>query len=169
MSANFTLKGTDNLIKIFREYPERGYRKPVMAGFRKAAEPVRKAMISAVPSVIDPTKKAIKIKAAKGGALFLAVGAFSKQGLYRNRRGQMWDPYQLLYWFNYGTLSNRFSGHNFVKARKTGSAKWRGGIMPGLFMENAWEQTQGEAQKIFEDTADREAIKFMESEAAKLL
>jgi hypothetical protein len=42
-----------------------------------------------------------------------------------------------------------------------------GGITPGLFFERAWEQSQGEAQKKFEDTVDKEVMKFLEKNAVK--
>jgi hypothetical protein len=167
MSASFILTGSENILRIFRDFPEMGYRKPIITGFRAASEPVRKAMISGLPSELAKLRKVIKGKPGKGKNPSFATGAFGRQGMYKNRRGQLWDPYQLIYWFNYGTLSKRYAGHDFVKARKPISAKWRGGLIPGLFMERAWEQTQGEAQKIIEDTFDKEAVKFMNSYALK--
>jgi hypothetical protein len=167
MDANFTLTGTDNLLKIFREYPEMGYRKPVIAGFRQAAIPVKKAMISNLPSALSPLKKIIKIKPGRGKSMTLAVGAYGRQGMYRNSKGQMWDPWQILYWHNYGTLSRRAASHTFITPRKKVSMNRSGGIAPGLFFEKAWEQSQGEAQKKFEETVDKEVMKFLEKNAAK--
>jgi len=165
--SGFTLTGTENLKRMFSQFPERGYRKPVIAAFRKAADPVKKAMISNLPANLKVLKKAVKIKPGKGKSLTLAVGFYANQGVYRNSRGQQWDPYQLAYWHNYGTLSRRTSGHTFVKPRGKLSAHKKGGITPGLFVERAWNEASGQAQKIFETTLDTEVTKFFEKEAAK--
>lgn len=166
-SANFTLTGTENLRKIFQELPENGYRKPIIAAFRKAAKPVASAMANGLPSNLKGLKKIIKIKPGKGKSMTLSVGFTGGINTYRNSRGQQWDPYQLAYWFNYGTLANRLSSHQFKSPRKKGSASRSGGIMPGQFVEAAWEQSKGEAQKIFETEVDKEITKFFEKNAAK--
>jgi hypothetical protein len=165
MSA-FTIQGIDNLKRIFADFPEKAYRKPVIAGFRKAAEPVKKAMAETLPSNLKSLRKAIKIRPGKGRSLTLAVGFYANQGIYRNTRGQQWDPYQLVYWHNYGTLSKRASSHTFKMPVRKKSAG-RNGITPGLFVERAWEQAEPQVQKIFESTLETEITKFFEKEAAK--
>jgi hypothetical protein len=165
--SSFTLTGTENLKRIFQEFPEGGYRKPVMASFRKAAKPVAEAMANSLPSNIKGLKKIIKITTAKGKSLFLSVGFKGGISTYRNSRGQDWDPWQLVYWFNYGTLANRLVSHQFKTPRRKASASRSGGIRPGRFVEEAWENSKGKAQKIFEVEVDKEITKFFEKHAAK--
>lgn len=142
--ANFTLVGSDNLIRVLREFPEEGFRKPVMAGFRKAAVPVKKAMVDSVPDRIKSVKAAIKVKQSRRG-LVMDIGFRAKAGVYRNSRGKDWDPYQLAYWFNYGTYANRSPFHEFKKARGRLSNTRKGGIRPDLFVEGAVENSLPQA------------------------
>jgi hypothetical protein len=165
--SNFTLDGTENLKRIFQLYPEMGYRRPVNKGFSKAAQPVRRAIIAGIPSSLAPIRKAVKVKAA-AKFMSLQVGFFANQGVYINRKGKKWDPFQLAYWFSYGTYSWRTSLarlHVFATPRKTRTSKWQGGVKPLFFVERAWDQTKGTAQKIFEQTVDEETMKFLTSEA----
>ena len=163
----FTVDGFDNIIKMWKDMPEDGYRKPVIAAFKKAALPVKRAMIAGLPSSIKATKAAIKIKPGRGKSMTLAVGAFGRTGMYRNSRGVTWDPYQIIYWQNYGTLSNRAPEHQFLHARRKPSLNWRGGIRAGLFMEKAWNSTERDAEKIFETEYEKEYIKYLEARAKK--
>lgn len=165
--STFRLDGYDNIVNIMRKMPEDGYRKPVIAAFRKAAAPVRDAMVKNLPSNLKKLKKVIKIKPGKGKSITLAVGAFANQGMYRNRRGQNWDPYMLLYWHNYGTLQGRDPNHSFkYKIRRT-SAKKTGGLRAGLFFERAVETSMPQAEKIFEKAYAEEHEKFLMREAAR--
>lgn len=160
-------EGMDNLKNIFRDFPENGYRKPVIAAFRKAANPVKKAMIANLPPFIKPIRKAIKVKAGKGKSMTLSVGIYARQGVYRNHRGQDWDPYQIAYWHNYGTMANRDTSHTFKTPRRRTTAGYRGGIRPLRFVERAWEQSKSKAQSEFEKKVDEEIIKFLEKNAYK--
>ncbi len=165
--SGFTLLGAENLQRIFREFPEKGYRKPVIAAFRKAAEPVKKAMISRLPGNLKALRRAIKIKPGKGKSMTLAVGIFARQGVFRNSRGQDWDPYQIAYWHNYGTLARRDSDHSFVTPRRKKTASYQGGIRPLRFVEAAWEESKGPAQQQFEKKVDEEITKFLQENAYK--
>jgi len=167
VGENVEITGVENLRKIFEQFPEFGYRKPVMAGFRKAAKPVAAAMASNLPSNLKVLKRIIKIKPGKGKSLTLSVGFTGGTMTYRNSRGQTWDPYQLAYWFNYGTYANRLSSHQFKTPRRKISAMRKGGLTPGLFAEKAWEESQGKAQSEFEKEADLQIVKFFEKHALK--
>ena len=136
--SDFTLVGAQETIKMFREFPEEGYRKAIAAGFKKAAIPVKKAIIAKIPGRIKKIKAAVKIKQSRRG-LVLDVGFWASAGMYRNSRGKDWDPYQLAYWFNYGTYANRLTSHRFVKPRLRETRDKRGGIMPDEFVERAIE------------------------------
>lgn len=165
--ANFTLEGSENLKTIFRELPEKGYRQPVIAAFRKAAKPVANAMASNLPKSLSNLKKIIKTKPGRGKSMTLSVGFTGGIAKFTNSRGQTWDPYQLAYWPNYGTLANRFAQHSFKTPRRKKTANWQGGIKPGLFVERAVDQSMPEAQKVFESEFDKEITKFFEKYAAK--
>ena len=167
MSVTVKIDGADNLVTIFREMPEDGYRKPVQAAFRKAAVPVRRAMLASLPSYLKGTKSAIKIRPGKSKSMSLAVGVFGRTGEYQNRRGIGWDPYMLLYWHNYGTLSNRAPGHSFQYRRRRASANWAGGIRPKMFIDRAVESSIGEAQRVFDQAYLEEHNKFLNKLAAK--
>jgi hypothetical protein len=163
----FKLDGYENIVTIFRETPEDGFRKPVIAAFRKAAVPVKNAMISNLPGNLKPLKKALKIQPGKGKSMTLAVGFFGRQWKYSNRKGQLWDPYMLLYWHNYGTMDNRSPEHNFQYNRRKASINKTGGIRAGLFVEKAIDESILEAQKTFETSFEIEHKKFLEARAAK--
>jgi hypothetical protein len=163
--STYVIKGADRFMEILKEYPEMGYKRPVMIGFRKAALPVKKAMISNLPSYIKDLKKYIKIKQGKGKSLTMSVGSFGRQTVYQNSKGQEWDPYQLFYWHNYGTLARRDPGHFFQNSRRKTSRGWKGGITPRLFFEKAWEQSKAEAQKAFEKSVDEQVTKWLNNKA----
>jgi hypothetical protein len=165
--SNFQLDGYGNMINIFRKMPEDGYRKPVIAAFKKAAIPVRNAMIENLPSNLKKLRRVIRIKPGKGKSMTLAVGAYANAAMYRNRRGINWDPYMLLYWHNYGTLSNRAAEHSFKNPVRKISAGRRGGIRAGLFFERAVEQSMPQAEKDFEKAYKDEHMRFLNKEAAK--
>lgn len=162
-----TFTGTENLRRIFREFPEGGYRKPVMAAFRKAAVPVQKAMKNNLPAKLKGAARSIRIVPYKGKDPELGVGVFRKGMMYQNRRGQNWNPWMLIYWHNYGTLANRDSQHSFSNPRRNPSAGWKGGIKPGRFIDKAWESSKGQAQQVFEENAEKEIDKFFKERAAR--
>ena len=167
MNPTVQIDGFDNMVTIFRDMPEDGYRKPVQVAFRKAAVPVRRAMLASLPSYLKGAKSAIKIKPGKGKSLTLAVGVFGRTGVYKNRRGTGFDPYMLLYWHNYGTLSNRAQEHSFKTGRRRTSVNWRGGIRPRFFIDRAVDSSIGEAQRVFDQAYLDEHVKFLEKLAAK--
>jgi hypothetical protein len=170
MSSNFTLTGTQELQNIFRNFPEGAYRKPLNAAFRKAALPVKQAMIRNIPPNLSGLKKAILAQTSRPskGEPSLAVGVFNK-GMYRNKRGINWKPWVIALWSNYGTLDWRANSfHNFsTPVRRKTSKGSMAGIQPKLFIERGWDQSKDNAQKTFEDTMDQEITRFFKKEAAK--
>ena len=122
-TTTFVMDGDDKMMRIFEAFEENGYRKPIMAAFRKAAAPVRSAMAANIPSNMSATRKVLKTKAGKG--VSLSVGFYGNQGVYVNRRGISWSPWMLLYWQNYGTYANRYPGHTFQNARRERTARRR--------------------------------------------
>jgi len=168
MSAeNFTLSGTEALMKIFREYPEMGYRRPIVNAFRKAGLPVKKKMSESLPSNLSFLKRTMRIVTYKGKDPVVGVGVFGKGLTFKNSRGIAWNPWQLALWFNYGTLdwrAERF--HQFkTPVRRKSKTNRMAGIRPGLFIEEGWDRSKIEAQKIFEKTVDDEVTKFLQKNA----
>ena len=172
--SSLSIEGLDNLKRMMSEFPEKGYKKPVMAAFRKAAVPVKRAMVNELPDNMKVLKKAIKASASKGKEPRLLVGVFAGTGLYRNRRGVGWDPYQIALWHNYGTLANRATRfHDFknpprIKKPKRGwqpGQAMAGGLKAKLFIERAWEKSKREAQAVFERVAEKEIDRFFETNA----
>lgn len=160
-AIKYTLIGSNHILKVFKEFPEEGYRKPIMAGFKKAAIPVKKAIVSAIPARIKSIKVAVKSKPSRKGLIY-NIGFYSKAGVYVNSRGKKWDPFQLAYWFNYGTYANRSPGHNFVKARRRETADRKGGITPDLFIEKGWENSSSAARNELEKEWAKQISKLCE-------
>jgi len=167
MNSDFELIGAENLKQIFRQFPEKGYHKSVKAAFRSAAAPVKKAIVANLPGNLKSIKRAVKIKAGKGKSLTMAVGIFAGAGVFRNSRGQDWDPYMIAYWHNYGTLSNRDREHSFKMQRRSKSVSWQGGIRPQRFVERAWDQSKNKARQEFERKAQDEVEKFFKENALR--
>jgi len=165
MSSNFTLSGTENLTRIFGDFPEEGYRKPMIRAFRKAAVPVRKAMISNLPSELKGLSKVFAIRTYKGSEPEVGIGVFRGEKTFVNSRGIGWNPWQIIYWFNYGTLANRLAGHSFSRPRGKKTATWKGGIKPTQFVEQGVEQGLPSAQRIFDQEFDKEMTKFFTDRA----
>ena len=157
--ADIILEGEEKLMQFFKDAPEKIYRKPVSKALKAAAVPVRQAMNNSLPAGLKKMSKIIKIKSYRRG-LVVSVGFTGRLGVYQNRRGQMWDPYMLVYWHNYGTLSNRLSGHRFKYPRRRKTAHWRGGIIPGRFVEEAWENSGEKAKQVLEETWSNEILKL---------
>jgi len=166
MSTNVEITGDKELGIMFRDFPENGYRKPVMAAFRKAAAPVNKAMKAAFPPHLKGLSKVIRTVAYKGDQPVLGVGVHGGRNKYVNRRGQAWNPWHLIYWHSYGTLANRSASHIFVKPRRQKTASRQGGIMPNDFLERAWNETSSKAEKLFEENYVIELEKYFEKHAA---
>ncbi|HNY52940.1 MAG TPA: hypothetical protein PK727_04640 [Bacteroidales bacterium] len=164
--ADIILEGEEKLMQFFKEAPEKIYRKPVSKALKAAAVPIRQAMSSSLPPSLKKMNKIIKIKSSRRG-LVVSVGFTGGLGVYENRRGQMWDPYMLVYWHNYGTLSNRLASHKFKYPRRRKSAHWRGGIIPGGFVEEAFEGSREKARRQLEETWEREIMKMCDELGVK--
>ena len=98
-------------------------------------------------------------RAAKDIAV--STGVWSDKGAVKHRSSRSKKPvrvFSLIYWRNYGTLSNRNPMHRFVRSRRPKSRDWKGGIVGTGNIEKAWESIKGavvnnlpaEARKAFE-------------------
>ncbi|MFP4365525.1 MAG: hypothetical protein ACLFQA_00390 [Bacteroidales bacterium] len=151
--------GAEELSDIFKELPARYGKKPVITTFRKAARPFIKTLRSLTPRRSGETRKGIGVTAGRSAEYPSIMAGFKKPG-----RSFSWFK---AYWHNYGTLSNRDPRHTFKNSRKSKSAGWQGGVRPKGFIEQAWEATSEQAQRVIETEMKAETIKFLKKNAVR--
>jgi hypothetical protein len=162
----FEIVGHRNLEQIFGDLENEAFNRIVRRAFARGGNVVKKSMIREIPSKIKPIKKAIKVRASRR-ELVTTIGVNSKMGFYVNRRGIMWDPWMLAYWFNYGTYGNRSLLHRFANPRRFKTRHITGGIKPDYFIERGWENSSKQAQEEVEKTWEKEVNNFFEKHAYK--
>lgn len=168
-AIDIQIEGAENLKQIFEQMHPTLKAQVVNRLFVRAAKPIKKAMISNLPGYLNKAKAIVKVRKGKNKEYpSLSVGFYRRVAEYTNSRGKRWDPLMLVYWHNYGTLANRDAGHKFIKPRKKISAKWRGGIMPGRFVDRAIEAGMPQAQKIIDDDFDKCVTDIIKKYAARL-
>lgn len=158
--TEITFKGDESLEKILEKLPLKVSRKPVIKALKKGANPVKRAIKQSAPVDSGEMKKAVGVKAGKSKEYPNIKVGFKTGG------GNM-PHWSKAYWQNYGTLENRAPGHEFKESRKQKTRHWKGGIEPKFFVENAWESTQDNAQKLIEDNFETEIVKFLKKNAVK--
>ena len=151
MAAEFEIIGADSLVTIFEQLPEKYGKKPIQAAFRKGAKPFIAALKKSTPVKSGDTLKSIKVLTGKGASI--NVGFSGKK--------QYMPGYMKAYWSNYGTMANRDRSHSFKQRRKAKTANRQGGIVAKRFVEDSWENTRGEVQKIINDELMNETQKFL--------
>ena len=149
--TNIEITGAKSLDLIFKQLPLKYGKKPMVSAFRKSAKAFVSVLKRNTPVDTGATKKAIKVKALRGAAI--TVG-------FQAGKGKM-PEYMKAYWANYGTLTNRVSGHQFKKGRKSKSSGWAGGIRAGGFVESSWDQTKNQVQNNIETNLKLETMKFL--------
>lgn len=157
------LTGEEQLMEIFEKLPEKWGKKPIVATLRKGANSVRKQIKANFSTQISPLVKAVSIKAGRG--ISLSVGVFGKKGYVTLKDGKDYDVYFPIYWFNYGTYSERTGEHIFKYSRKSKSANRYGGIRAQLFIEKSWEQSKKTAEQIINNELENETVKFLKKHA----
>jgi len=153
--------GVEELQQIFEKLPEKYAKKPVTATFRKGGNIYNKTLRQNLPPRMSQLKKLIKSKAGKGKSASLISGAWANMGTVTKSNGKEFDAFYILYWSNYGTLSNRQPGHKFDRARRAVSSSWGGGVRPQLFAEKAWEQSKDQVETVINDELENETLKFL--------
>ena len=155
--ASIQFSGHESLNEIFTRLPDQ-YQRPVMLKiFAKAAA---KFISSAKKDFNGSLKKSIGYVQGKSK---------DRPAIYAglvHKSGNSWQ-YQRAYWRNFGTLTNRDPSHSFVRPRKGVSAKWRGGQLPLQAVGKAWEQTQGEAERVINQDAAKIANDYLTKKAKR--
>ena len=148
MEAAITMDIQDNnLIEFFNGLDMRVSKKPILATLRKGATEVKKELRSGLPSNLKKFKAIISSKTARSMQIpSIAVGFYGRKVYFVNKRGVKWDAYMIVYWANYGTLSNRDGGHTFKKGRRSVSSKWKGGLNAQRFVENSMDRSIPKAE-----------------------
>lgn len=156
--STLEIQGFKELVDTFENLPDAHQKKIIKMAFRKGANVFKKQVAALTPARAKKMNKALSVK-AKGNVI--TAGYFANKGVYVNNRGTSWDLYQLMYWFNYGTLTRRDTAHNFTRPRAKVSVNWLGGIKPRKFVESAWTASQTTVQKAVNDTLVSETEKEM--------
>jgi len=136
---------------LFQNYEKESFR-VVKSSLRKGATVVKKAQAASLPPELKSLRSVIKVISIKKELLVLS-GVFARGKQYINSRGKKWNPWNLIYWLNYGTYAGRMSGHPFLNARKSISAGRKGGIQGTGFLDVATARALPNAQHTFEKDA----------------
>lgn len=117
MSMYVRIEGLDECLKALDRLPENALRM-TEAALKEAAQPVAKKIRSGMPPIFRKLIKAKVIKAERrmNGNSTAIIGAFKRR---RQDEREVNDWFKM-YWQNYGTLSHRDPGHEFVYPIKKG-------------------------------------------------
>lgn len=125
MSTSIRIEGLDDCLKAFDRLPGNALRM-TEAAMKEAAQPVAKRIRSGMPKEF---RKLIKVKVIKAerritGNSTVIIGAFKRK---KQSDSEVNDWFKM-YWQNYGTLSRRDPGHEFVFPVKKGNRRRRNNI-----------------------------------------
>ena len=162
-AVSIEIEGMDKLKRLFHEY-EREATTAVKGSLRKSAKVVLKAQTDSLPAPVQSMKGVFRVIAIKKELLILA-GVFARGKWYVNSRGKKWNPWNLLYWLNYGTYSGRMSGHKFLNPRKRISSSRKGGIQGTGFLDAATQRSLPQAQAEFEKDIEKRLDKILKKHA----
>ena len=120
MSMSIRIEGLDDCLKALDRLPENALRM-TEAALKEAAQPVAKRMRSKMPARFRKLIKAKVIKAERrlNGNSTAIIGAFKR----RKQDEKEVNDWFKMYWQNYGTLSRRDPGHEFVYPIKKGKRR----------------------------------------------
>lgn len=121
---------------FFNDLPEKVGDNGIISMLRNGVTPLNGAIRAALPGHLKKFKSTLGAQRLKTRKPILSVGIYDRKLRFSNKRGVIWDAFTILYWHNYGTLSNRASGHNFAESRKGKTAAFKGGIRPLQFFES---------------------------------
>ncbi|MEQ3042137.1 hypothetical protein [Odoribacter splanchnicus] len=161
MKDGIKIIGMEETMAVLDQIREDFPRKVAVSAIKNSMKPFVKEIVKA-NSDVPETKKVTKsrtLRAAKDIAV--STGVWSDKGAVKHRSSRSKKPvrvFSLIYWRNYGTLSNRNPMHRFVRSRRPKSRDWKGGIVGTGNIEKAWESIKGavvnnlpaEARKAFE-------------------
>lgn len=158
-AVKIELEGFDKMSFLFDNYEKEAMR-VVKSSLRKGANEVKKAQAASLPAEVKSLRSVFKVVSVKKELLVLA-GVFARGKQYVNSRGINWNPWNLIYWLNYGTYAGRYPGHTFITARKARTASRRGGITGTAFIDKATERAMPLASQKFEKDAELNLDKLL--------
>ena len=150
MAISGTIEGYDTLNSFLMDHTKE-LDKTVIGSLTKGGRVIQREVIARMPDKLKVFKSIFGIKKVKSNNACVTVGFFGRKLSYVNRRGVKWDAFNLLYWSNYGTLSNRDASHTFTKGRRSVSKKWKGGIAPLRFFDKAVDASFDQALTVASD------------------
>ena len=143
---------------LMRRYPEKMLnltKKSMRSAASESAKIIRRAGNPRFASLVG-----YKVASGKlSGDLSAAVGYFRS----RQKEKSDVDDWFKAYWFEYGTLENRYAGHRFQRRRAARSRHFRGGIMPRLLYEGC----KSDAVDAYQRKLEKEMVKNFEKEFKK--
>lgn len=149
-AIHMDISDAEQLVSFLETLPSKVAKKPLVAILRKGANEVKKELRRELPSNMKKFKAIIGAKATRGFNTGLTVGFYGRKVYFEIRQRTKWDSYFLVYWANYGTLSNRDASHKFKKGRRAVSSSWKGGIKAGGFVERGMERGTPKAEQKIE-------------------
>jgi len=154
MSVTVKMEGFDSLDSFLKDHTKE-LDKTVIGSLTKGGREIQRAVIAQMPDKLKVFKNIFSIKKLKGDNPAVILGFFGRKMNYINRRGVKWDAFNLVYWANYGTLANRDRSHQFTKARRRESIKWRGGIKPLNFFDKAVDASYDKALTVADEDLNK--------------
>ena len=143
---------------LTKRYPDKMLKltkKSMRSAASESAKIIRKAGNPRFTSLVG-----YKVASGKlSGDLSAAVGYFRS----RQKEKSDVDDWFKAYWFEYGTLENRYAGHRFQRRRAARSRHFRGGIMPRLLYEGC----KSDAVDAYQRKLEKEMVKNFEKEFKK--
>lgn len=127
------------------------FEKVVLTGLRGAANIVNRAIKKENPKSLSAAFSVVRVKKASTPTV--------QAGLYKKKESPAWYK---AYWRNFGTLSKRDPGHEFIKARRSRSASWQGGVTPRQSVGKAIASSQDEAARQLPELIAKAAQKYFD-------
>lgn len=131
-------------------FSEKELNKAIDGGLRSVAGIVLKKIRHNNPRSLSKAFSVVKVKAKVPTV---------QAGLYKKAEMPAWYK---AYWRNFGTLSRRDPGHEFVKGRRTTSSAWKGGIKPRQGVGKAIAESQGEATAALPEAIAKAAQRYFD-------
>ena len=125
MATEIRIEGLDECLKSLDRLPKNALRM-TEAAMKEAAQPVVKKIRSGMPKEFRRLirSKVIKAERRMNGNSTLIIGAFKR----KKQSDKEVNDWFKAYWQNYGTLSHRDPGHEFVFPIKKGSRRRRNNV-----------------------------------------
>lgn len=140
----------DDIERKMANFSKKELNKAIDGGLRSVAGIVLKKIRHNNPRSLTKAFRVVKVKAKVPTV---------QAGLYKKAEMPAWYK---AYWRNFGTLSRRDPGHEFVKGRRTTSSGWKGGIKPRQGVGKAIAESQGEATAALPEAIAKAAQRYFD-------